>query len=275
MRERTRKDRLLVGLLVALALGAGLTVLHHQRRGARLADPVVGAVRDDALAPPQRLVLNASRWWRRSVTALWQGPRLARQDDALEARVLTLEAQNRSLLAAQAENDALRRQLGFERRSPLPLLPAEVVALKPTAQMDTLTLDRGSRSGVRLRAVVLSPEGALVGQVVDVTPGSCDVLMLTDGGSSAGAEVAGAGNPRIGICRGDRARGLILTVSSLNAGLKPGQQVVTSGLGAVFPQGLPIGVVKSVTSDRTLAVQRAVLRPDADLDHLEEAFLVR
>ncbi len=281
MRERTRKDALVVGLLVALALCAGLTLLHHQRERARRADPVVALVRDDALAPPQRAVLGVTRWWRRSVAALWQGPRLARRNDALQARVLTLEAQNKALLAAQAENDALRRQLGFLKRSPLPLLPAEVIALKPDAQTDTLTLDRGSRSGVKLQAVVLSPDGALVGQVVDVTPGSCDVLLLTDPGSSAGAEVVRPGpavagtDPRLGICRGDRAHGLVLTIPRLNAGLKSGDRVVTSGLGAVFPQGLPVGVVESVTSDRTLAVQRAVLRPDADLDHLEEAFLVR
>jgi rod shape-determining protein MreC len=277
VRERTRKDRLLVGLLIAFALCAGLTVLHHQRQHVHRADPVVGAIRDRALVPPQRVILNTSRWWRRSVAALWQGPRLARANDFLQAQVLALEAQNKDLLAAQAENAALRAQLGFEKRSPLPLLPAEVTALKPTPQMDTLTLDRGSGNGIKLQSVVLSPNGSLVGQVVDVTPGSCNVLMLTDNNSSVGAEVVhtGTSEPRIGICRGDRTQGLVLTVSRLDAGIKPGDQIVTSGLGTIFPQGLPIGVVKSVTTDRTLAVQRAILRPDADFNHLEEAFLVR
>jgi rod shape-determining protein MreC len=278
MRQGGRTYR---GLLITLIVCAGLTILHRQRLHFHRTDPVTGTLRDLALVPGQSLVFGLDHWWRQHVTALWQGPRLARENLALKTQLLSLEAQNKELLAAQAENETLRRELGFEKRSPLPLLPAEVVALKPSAQADTLTLNRGSRNGVKLSMVVLSPEGALVGQVVDLSSDSSNVLMLTDAGSSAGAEVVVPGAPpaqadrRIGLCRGDHLGHLTLTIPRIDADLQPGDQVVTSGLGAVFPKGIPIGTVRSVHTDRIRAVRQALLRPAADFDHLEQAFLVQ
>lgn len=278
---QTRGDRMGRGIALALALCAGLTLVHRARLRAHRSDPVVSVVRDELVAPPQLWALDASRWWHLHVAAVGQGPRLARENAALQAQVQALEAQNKALLAAQAENASLRQQLGYQKRSPLPLLPAEVIALKPTAQADTLTLDRGSGSGVRLSSVVLSARGALIGQVVDVSPHSCNVLMLTDTNSAAGAEVvrpgtsAGQDGRRIGICRGDPLGRLTLTVARLDADVKPGDSVVTSGLGAVFPPGLPIGTVISVRTDRARAVRQALLRPAADFDHLQQAFLVQ
>lgn len=278
---RTRGERMGRGAALALAVCAGLTLVHRAQLRAHRSDAVLGAVRDHMLVPPQIWALDASRWWRVHVIALGQGPHLAHENEALQAQVRALQAQNKSLLAAQAENDALRRQLGYEKNSPLPLLPAEVVALKPTAQTDTLTLDRGSRSGVRLSMVVLSPRGALVGQVVDVSPGACSVLMLTDAGSAVGAEVVRTGaapsqdGRRIGICRGDTLGHLTLTIARIDADVQPGDRVVTSGLGTIFPPHLPIGTVTSVRTDRTRAVRQALLRPAADFDHLQQAFLVQ
>ena len=263
-------------LAAALALCAGLTLVHHRRSQS---DPVVGVVRDAALVPTQLALFGLDRWWQGHVTALFRGPRLARDNARLQSEAEALRAQNTELLAAQAENDRLRLALGFQKRSPRPLLAAEVVALKPTPQTDTLILSRGTRDDVRLQEVVLSPDGALVGQVLDVSDRACSVLLLTDAGSSAGAEVIRPGAPaqksvpRLGICQGDRAGHLLLTFPRIDADVRPGDRVVTSGLGTVFPQGLPLGTVAAVSTDKTRAVKTATVRPAADFDHLDQVFL--
>ena len=270
------------GLAAALLLCAGLTVLHRHGGRAGRADPVTGVVRDAALVPTQSALFGLDHWWQGHATAMVQGPRLSRDNARLQAEVAGLRAENTSLRAAQAENDRLRRALGFEKRSPRLLLAAEVVALKPSAQTDTLILSRGADAQVRPQEVVLSPDGALIGQVLDVSARACNVLLLTDSGSSAGAEVVrpgppastGKGAPRIGICQGDRAGHLILTFPRIDADVRPGDRVVTSGLGTVFPQGLPLGMVVSVSTDKTRSVKTATVRPAVDFDHLEEAFLV-
>ena len=60
-----------------------------------------------------------------------------------------------------------------------------------------------------------------------------------------------------------------------DAVLHAGDMVTTSGLGGVYPSAIPIGQILSVTVDKTRSLQTATLRPAADFDHLEEAFVIQ
>lgn len=287
---------------LALLLCVALSFLHHQSIKARGQDPVTGTVRDLGLVPAQGLATQAGRWWHDSITASFQGPALARRNRALAAQVHALVAQNKDLQSAQAENARLRTLLRFQQKSPMPLLAAEVVAIDPSAQTDTLILSRGSADGVRPRTVALAPNGALVGQVLDVSPHSCSVLMLTDSACSVGAQIvrrlaplpapnllllpAAPGklfpprgktvavrNGPVGICQGDRAGHMVLTYLPAEADVRIGDLVTTSGLGGVFPKGIPLGTVDTVTADKARSTKTARLHSATDLDHLEQAFL--
>lgn len=262
-------------LLAALLVCALLSGLHLRAARSGQMDPVTGAVRDFGLVPAQTLAANFGQWWHLHPGSLLAGPRLARDNAALKAQVLALSAQNKELLAAQAENTRLRQLVGFQARSPRPLLAAQVIALKPSPQTDTLTLNRGSSAGVHPHSVVLSPSGALVGQVVAVSAHSAEVLLLTDAGSSVGALVHNAApHGPVGLCQGDGAGGLRVTYLRSDAKLAPGDAVTTSGLGGVFPRDLPLGAVQTVAVDRTRSLQTAALKAAAGFDHLEEVFVI-
>jgi rod shape-determining protein MreC len=187
-----------------------------------------------------------------------------------------LSVENKQLADAQAENDRLRALLDFQRKSPRPLLAAEVTALKPTPQSDTVVLNRGSKQGVKLHSIVVDDNGALVGQVIDVSPRSSTALILTDTGSSVGAQVkCGASQPPVGVCRGEGGGQVLLTYLKGDADIKPGDAVTTSGLGGVFPPDIPVGTVKSIKLDTTRSMMTAIIHPSADLDHLDEAFILQ
>jgi len=166
-------------LLFALIACGLLTALHARAERSGHADPISGIVRDLGLVPGQTVTDLLGESWHLSFGSLLAGPREARENEDLKARVIALSAQNKELLTEKAENIRLRQLLGFAQRSPRPLLAAEVAALKPNAHADTLTLNRGSRQGIHQHSVVLAPNGALVGQVLDVAPRSCTVLLLT------------------------------------------------------------------------------------------------
>lgn len=274
---RPERDNRRGGTLLLLLLACGLlTALHSgaARRGE--SDPVSGFVRDMGLVPGQVVTAQIGQWWRLSAGSLLSGPRLARENAVLKARVLDLSAQNKALLTAQAENARLRQLLSFGQRAPRPLLAAQVVALKPNPHSDTLTLNRGSAQGVHPRSVVLAPNGALVGQVLDVSAHACDVLLLTDGVSSVGALVHNhTPHGPIGLCQGDGQGHLRVTYLRSDTLLHVGDSVTTSGLGGVFPKSLPLGAVASISVDNIRSLQTALLRPAADYDHLEEVFLIR
>jgi rod shape-determining protein MreC len=265
-----------VAILLALLLCGAVSAIHKQIEHKRGNDPVTGVVRDAALVPAQTAGVRVSRWWHSNVASLFAGPRLAHQNHTLETQVMALTAQNRDLLAAQAENDRLRQLLDFERKSSLPLLAAEVTALKPSNQQDTVILNRGTSDGVHVHSIVLAANGALIGQVLDVSAHSCTVLMLTDNNSSVGAEVkTDQGSAPIGVCQGQGSGQLKLTYLRSDAPVAPGATVVSSGLGGTYPANVPVGTVTAVTVDRTRSLKSATIRPAADLDHLDEAFLVR
>ena len=274
---RPERDNRRVGaLLLALLVCGLLTALHGRAAQRGQADPVSGTVRDMGLVPGQTLVARLGQIWHLSVGSLLAGPKLARENAALNARVLELSAQNTDLLAAQAENARLRQLLGFEQASTRPLLAAQVTALKPNPHFDTLTLNQGSAHGVHPRSVVLSPTGALVGQVVDVTPHSCDVLLLTDADSSVGAAVHNhTPHGPIGLCQGEGAGRMQVTYLRTDSLLHVGDLVTTSGLGGVFPGAVPLGAITAISVDKTRSLQTAALRPAADFDHLEEAFVIQ
>ncbi|BDI32757.1 rod shape-determining protein MreC [Capsulimonas corticalis] len=263
-------------MLTALLLCGALNAIHHQRQRRNQPDPVSGVVRDAALIPAQTVTVQVAQWWRMHVGSLFVGPQLAQRNRALGEQVLALSGENKQLLAAQQENNRLRALLNFEQKSPRPLLAAEVTALKPVPHSETITLNRGSTSGVKLRTIAIAPNGALIGQVLDVSSRSCTVLMLTDAGSSVGAQVRarGVAKPPIGVCQGT-GDSIHLTYLKSDDDVRPGDLVTTSGLGGVFPADIPIGTVVSIQNDATRSIKTAVVRPNAYFDSLEEAFLIR
>lgn len=291
MRPQSSAPRRLLTLALALLLCGALAALHHARSGS--GDPVSGTVRDAALVPGQTLTLRVQQWWTAHVSALGNGPRLARENAQLKAQVHALSVQARDADAAQTENARLRALLDFEAKTSRPLLAAEVLAVKPLPQADTLTLSRGRANGVRPQQIALAADGTLVGQVLDVSARSCSVLLLSDGNSSVSAQagrpvllptdrlVSPAGRRSVktlgpvGLCQGDRTGLLLLTDLPPQADVLPGDIVTTSGLGGIFPKGLKIGVVSSVTTDRTRSVKTCRVRPSADFDHLEDAWLLQ
>ena len=263
-------------LLLALAACGLLTALHARSAGHGQADPVSRTVQDRGLLPAQTLVARLGQHWHLSVGSLLSGPKLARENALLNAKVLELSAQNNDLRTAQAENIRLRHLLGFEQASLKPLLAAQVTALKPNPNFDTLILNRGSARGVHPRSVVLCPSGALAGQVLDVMPGSCNVLLLTDSGSSVGAVVKNhTPHGPVGLCQGLGGGRMQVAYLRSDAKLQVGDPVMTSGLGGIFPPAIPLGTVESISVDKTRSLQTALLRPAADFDHLEEAFVIQ
>jgi len=263
-------------MLLALLVCGLLTALHARSASRGQTDPVTRIVRDQGLVPAQALVARLGQRWHLSAGSLLAGPGLARENADLNKTVLDLSAQNNDLRTAQAENVRLRRLLNFEQSSLRPLLAAQVTALKPNPNFDTLTLNQGSAHGVHPRSVVLSPSGALTGQVLDASPGSSNVLLLTDTGSSVGALVRNhTFHEPVGLCQGVGAGRMQVTYLRSDAKLHLGDVVVTSGLGGVFPGALPLGTISTISVDKTRSLQTAVLRPAADFDHLEEAFVIQ
>lgn len=176
--------------------------------------------------------------------ALLPRSQLFRENEALRRQNQALELQMMRADETARENDRLRKLVGWQRQMPWKLKLANVVLREPANWWRTVQIDLGSRDGLSNNLPVLTMEG-LVGRVASVSLTRSQVLLLGDPGCRVSALVENDTRD-MGIV--GAAGPLDTTLAEMgylsrNANLKPGQKVVTSGLGGVFPRGIPIGQI--------------------------------
>ena len=269
--ETTPRARRYWAALLFLLFGALLGAWHNRVTARGAQDPVVGGVRG-VLAAPVGWMSGATHWFGRQTGWLFRGHGVDTENRRLRDRVAQLEGENAALREAQTNFDRLHDDLGFVHANVPRLLAAGITARKSDPKFDTLIIDRGSHDGVRINSMVRTRNG-LVGRVFDVTPGTASVLMLTDQKSGVGGRVQRAASRAVGVCEGNNSSRLDLKYLPGDADIKPGDLIVTSGLGGVFPAGQVIGTVESVRADENNVGKDAVVRPVVEFDRLEEVYV--
>jgi rod shape-determining protein MreC len=198
---------------------------------------------------------------------------------SVRAENMVLRAENERLRvqALQAadtreENARLRQLLALRDRLPLSTLGGEVIGREAGGWVRTLTVNRGRGDGIGQQTPVIVPEG-LVGRVVQVRARAAVVQLLNDPTSTVGAVVQRTRTA--GLVEGDPGGTVRFKFMARDgAGVAPGDLVVTSGLGALFPKGLPVGRVIAVEDKGSALFHFAVLAPAADFSRVEEVLLL-
>jgi rod shape-determining protein MreC len=187
-----------------------------------------------------------------------------------QLKVLALQA-----AAVARENDQLRAALAWQRQQPWKLKLASVALRDPANWWRTIEIDLGSRDGITNNLPVLTAEG-LVGRVSSVGFTRSQVVLLSDPNCKASAIVENpARDTGVVSAAGPLDNSLVqLAYLSGSANLKPGQKVITSGLGGIFPKGIPIGqVVDSRPAEFGLYTEARV-KLLADLGALEQVWVL-
>lgn len=194
--------------------------------------------------------------------------KLRRENDQLKVQALQANATAR-------ENDQLRSALGWQRQTPWKLKLANVVMRDPANWWRTIEIDLGTRDGLRENLPVLTASG-LVGRVSSVALTRSQVVLLGDPNCKASALVENpAHDTGVISANGPLDNSLAeLTYLSGSANLKPGQSVITSGLGGVFPKGIPIGQVVDSRPVEFGLYTEARVKLSANLDALEQVWVL-
>lgn len=236
---------------------------------------VKSAVRE-AVAPLQSGVTRVWRGVRESVSNIRGLGGLVRENQRMSAEMARLTNQLNEFKALEKENAALRQLIGFHQRAPRDLIAAEVIARDPDGWWQSLRLNTGSDAGVAPDMAVVSPDG-LVGKTVETSRNTSDVLLVSDPSCRISAQVLRTGSFGVVSGGGSTWKGQVICRMDFinkNAPIKPGDEVVTSGLGGIFPKGLLIGYVDSVEEDRSGLYQHAEILSRADLGSLQYVFVV-
>ncbi len=143
---------------------------------------------------------------------------------------------------------------------------------RPTNSWErVITIDRGSADGVKVEMPVLAAKG-LLGQTISVTKHSARVRLITDARSGVAGMVQA--NRAEGLVKGSIEGDVSLEFVSKETTVKPGDVVVTSGLGGVYPKGLLVGEVISAAKTPSSLYQDIRVEPIANLAGLEEVVVL-
>lgn len=178
----------------------------------------------------------------------------------LQVRVADLEADNESM---KKELDLVQTLSDFQ------IVNATVIARNPDQWMETLTIDVGSAQGIQENMAVMAGNG-LIGRIIEVNTTSAKVLLLTSEKSNAGmvsAVVQAEAGSANGILSSydRRNKRFIMTQVDPEATIKPGEMVITSGLGGIIPRTLLIGEVADVKMDAYGLFQTVEIIPAGEM----------
>jgi rod shape-determining protein MreC len=170
------------------------------------------------------------------------------------------------------EGRRLQALLAFREKYVGSTVAAQVIGASGSDQSRTLTIDKGSRDGLKPDMAVITPDG-IVGKLRDVFPTTAQVLEINDQSSGAGVILA---STRIrAILRGTVGGSAQIGNLTADSRIKPGEQVLTSGGDQVYPRGLPVGTIQSIAPDPDHQPYTAiVVKPAANLDRVEEVLVI-
>lgn len=244
-------------LSVLLAVSIGTMLMENQA--------LVRGVRANALEATAWLEARFS-WVGGYFRALDENEILRQENIVLSSRV----ARSREALI---ENERLRRLIGFRDTTDFELRAVRIIDKDITGQQNYLTIDAGSEDSIR-NDMALIDERGILGKVVLVSKNYSKVMPYLNTHFRIPAKVQPL--QAFGVVRweGGRTDRLRLDHVVKTEPVKPGHLVVTSGYSGVFPPGLPIGTVDSVSARTGRNELTVFVRPSASVSNAEYAFVV-
>jgi len=189
----------------------------------------------------------------------------------LKGEIDALRMENSRYRELLATHQRLQKLLQFKQTTGQPVLAAQVIGRDPTGWFRSVIIDKGQRAGLKINMPVVNAKG-VVGRLVSVSHNYANVLLVIDQNSAVDSIVQRSRDNGI-------VKGLSSKVCSLDYVLKTsdvviGDMVVTSGLGRVFPKGIPVGKVIEVKDLPGELFKDVKVRPMVDFSKLEELLVV-
>ena len=230
-----------------------------------------------AAAPFQKVAAVVSG----GVASLWE--KYTSIDDVM-AENETLKAENAELRQqmvdydrVKAENQAYKALESIQSQRPeMSYLSSFVIGRDPLDSFYGFTLDRGTLDGVAVNDAVVSDQGYLLGMVVEAEPTSCKVMTILPPNFNAAGVVSRTRDNGIITGSADYAAEGLCILSNLSRSTltKANDQVITTGLGGVFPPDVLVGVVQELVPEASGKSTIAVLKPGADPRTVKHVFII-
>jgi rod shape-determining protein MreC len=269
---RTQKEiRQRAPIWLALLLLTNLVIMAVDARDGATRQRMLRVWIQALASPAQSISSGASGAGSNFVRQIVSFRSTAKENERLKEELSQTQLELRNAQQATAENERLKSLLGLKEQTGYERIAARVIARDSSSWFNTITINRGSSSGIALNMPVVTG-GGIVGRVIALSPWTAQVMMITDEKAAAGAivgQVGGSG--ALGSVRGLGNKGLIEMryVSDLQP-VEVGNYILTTGQDGIYPPGLTVGEVVEVKAATATQSHEILIRPGAKLDQLEE-----
>ena len=199
------------------------------------------------------------------------------RNEQLEAENAELRQQMVDYDRIKAENDAYKALARIQdTNSEASYVSAFVIGRDPLDEFGGFTLDQGSTDGVAVNDAIISDRGYLLGVVVEVDATSCKVMTSLHPSFNAAGVISRTRENGIITGSADYAADgqCVLTNLDRTTEARKGDQVITTGLGGVFPANLLVGTVQEVVPEQSGKSSSAVILPGADPRTVKHVFII-
>ena len=199
------------------------------------------------------------------------------RNEQLEAENAELRQQMVDYDRIKAENDAYKALARIQdTNSEASYVSAFVIGRDPLDEFGGFTLDQGSTDGVAVNDAIISDRGYLLGVVVEVDATSCKVMTILHPSFNAAGVISRTRENGVITGSADYAADgqCVLTNLDRATEARKGDQVITTGLGGVFPANLLVGTVQEVVPEQSGKSSSAVILPGADPRTVKHVFII-
>ena len=265
------KFKILVGIAVFLA-----AIMAYAGANGRLT-AAPQEILSVAVAPFQRAAAAVSY----GVSSLWEKytniDAILEENEKLTAENAELRGQMVDYDKLKAENEAYKALTNIQEQHPeMSYVSSFVIGRDPLDSFYGFTLDQGSLDGVEANDAITSDEGYLLGVVTEVDLTSCKVMTILHPSFNAAGVVSRTRDNGIITGSADYAAEGLCILSNLSRSTltKANDQVITTGLGGVFPPDVLVGVVQELVPEASGKSTIAVLKPGADPRTVKHVFII-
>ena len=259
-------------LVIAVLLTAGIAVL-TSLTGMTVGDLFVKGVLTPLRTGASQLTDQAEQIY----SYMFRYEALAAENEALKNQIAQIQDDARDAQSIKRENDRLRSLLELkEAHEDYVLVDGYIIGRSSVDWTSTLTINRGSAAGIEPNMCVITSNGQVIGLVQEVGPNYAIIKTVLDSSLEISATIASSGYN--GMVKGNYVEGnenyLRMDYLPSSAVIRNKDQVVTSG-SIVYPKGLILGYVVDAGFGDTGVAKFAVLEPAADIDTLEQVFIIK
>ena len=194
------------------------------------------------------------------------------ENSRLKQEINSLRKRNSRYKELLATHERLRKLLQFKEVIRRPVIAAQVIGLDPTGWFKSIIIDKGKKAGLKWDMPVVNASG-VVGRIVSVSRDYAKVLLIIDQNSSVDC-----------LTQQSRDRGMVKGMSmdvckmdymAKTSDAVVGEMVITSGLGGIFPKGLPVGRISRVREVSGKFFKEIDVMPSVDFSKLEEVLVIQ